>query len=86
MAALRAFSSAIETWHDDAHMKIQMATGLNMMNPMTNINLGEFWRLHYFINARFEQKLKTYRQSASQSIPTVITQIESQAHSSVPSI
>lgn len=86
VAALRNFSSAIEQWHNNAHMQIQMGTGLNMMNPMTNIHLREFWRLHYFINAKFEAKLRSYRQSSSQSIPTVIAGIEANAHSSVPRI
>ena len=67
-------------------MQIQMTTGLNMMNPMTNIHLREFWRLHYIINAKFEAKLRSYRQSGSQSIPVVIASMEAGAHSSLPRI
>jgi hypothetical protein len=56
------------------------------MNPTTNLHLREFWRLHYFINAKFEAKLRSYRQSSSQSIPAVIAGIEAGAHSSVTRI
>jgi hypothetical protein len=86
IAALRAFSSAIQSWHNGAHMRIQAATGLNMMDAGTNIYLREFWRLHYFINAKFESKLRSYRQVSTQSIPTVIANIESNNHSLVSRI
>lgn len=86
LAALRSFSSSIQSWHNGAHMDIQNATGLNMMNAGTNIYLREFWQLHYFINAKFENKLRSYRHSSTQSIPTVIAHIESGHHSSVPKI
>ena len=86
LAALSAFSVAIQSWHNGAHMSIQMATGLNMMNAGTNIYLREFWQLHYFINARFESKLRNYRHVATQSIPSVIAHIESGHHSAVPRI
>ena len=86
LAGLRAFSAAIENWHNGAHMSIQAATGLNMMNAGTNIYLREFWRLHYFINAQFERKLRNYRHVATQSIPTVIAHLDSDHHSAVPRI
>jgi len=86
IAGLRNFSLAIQQWHNGAHMEIQNATGLNMMDAGTNIFLREFWQLHYFINARFERKLRSYRSSSNQSIPNVIAQIESNQHSSVPRI
>lgn len=86
VAALRNFARVIEQWHNNAHEQIMMATGLDMMNPTTNLHLREFWRLHYFINAKFEAKLRSYRQLSSQSIPTVIAGIDANAHSSVPRI
>ena len=82
-AGLMDFSTAIQGWHNGAHMSIQMATGLNMMNAGTNIYLREFWQLHYFINAKFESKLKNYRHVANQSIPDVIAHIETNHHSAV---
>jgi hypothetical protein len=51
--SLAAFSTAIENWHNEAHMAVGMANGEDLMNPATNIFLRDFWRLHYFINARF---------------------------------
>ena len=59
-ASLAAFSSQIESWHNEAHMAVEMATGENMMNPATNIFLRNFWRLHYFIDARFLEALDAY--------------------------
>ena len=85
-AALRGFSADIQNWHNDAHMRIQMATGLNMMNAGTNIYLREFWQLHYFINTRFETKLGNYRHVANQPIPAVIAHIETNHHNAVPRI
>lgn len=46
-------------------MAIGMATGVDMMEPLTNINHVEFWRLHYFINAKFFQQLRRYDQVGS---------------------
>jgi len=63
--SLAAFSSAIEGWHNQAHMAVEMATGENMMNPATNIFLRDFWRLHYFINARFLEALAAYDPAGS---------------------
>ena len=75
--ALEDFSSELEAWHNDAHMNIGMAIHKNLMNPRTNVKIPEFWRLHYFINDRFEEKLQTFRASASQTLPTVIAGLES---------
>jgi hypothetical protein len=60
--SLAACSLAIESWHNDAHMAVGMAIGAEaqMMDPARNISLREFWRLHYFINARFEAALRRY--------------------------
>ncbi len=58
--SLAAFSSAIEGWHNEAHMAVEMATGENMMDPATNVFLRNFWRLHYFINGRFLEALAAF--------------------------
>lgn len=58
--SLAAFSSAIENWHNDAHMAVENATGEDMMNPLTNVLLQNFWRLHYFIDARFMEALVNF--------------------------
>ena len=54
------FSSRIESWHNEAHMAVETATGENMMNPLTNIYLRNFWRLHYFINDRFLEAINAF--------------------------
>jgi hypothetical protein len=58
--SLATFSTNVENWHNEAHMAVQMATGENLMDPLTNILLRNFWRLHYFINARFLEALSAY--------------------------
>ena len=58
--SLAAFSSDIEGWHNEAHMAVEMATGEDMMDPATNIFLRNFWRLHYFIDARFVEALDKF--------------------------
>lgn len=63
--SLAAFSHDIEGWHNEAHMAIGMATGVDMMDARTNITHVEFWRLHYFINAKFFQQLQRYDPSGS---------------------
>jgi hypothetical protein len=64
VAELETFSGDLEAWHNDVHMQIGMATGRNLMNPRTNVRLREFWRLHYFINDRFEEQLAHYSADA----------------------
>jgi hypothetical protein len=59
------FSSDLEAWHNDAHMQVGMATGHDLMNPRTNVRRPEFWRLHYFINQRFEEQLTSYKAGAT---------------------
>lgn len=54
---LEEFSAEVEQWHNDAHMAVGMAFHKNLMNPKTNVKLVIFWRLHYFINDRFEETL-----------------------------
>jgi hypothetical protein len=57
---LERYSRAIEGWHNEAHMVIGEVTGLDMMDPRANVFFTEFWNLHYFINARFEEQLAAY--------------------------
>ena len=84
--AFGTFSADVEDWHNRAHMAIEMATHTNMMDPLTNIRLRDFWRLHFFIQSKFESRLRTFRQTPSQALPDVIAQIETADHAAVPSI
>lgn len=84
--ALESFSLAIERWHGAAHMAVGQAEGVDMMNPLTNIRLKQFWRLHYFINGKFEGKLRAYRQRTNQDAAAVIAGIEASNHAYVPFI
>ncbi len=70
------FSGDLEAWHNDAHMQVGMATGHNLMNPRTNVRRPEFWRLHYFINERFEEQLRNFAGSASAKPADVVGQLE----------
>ncbi len=66
LQGLANYSLAIERWHNvEGHMVVGMVTGRgeDMMNPLVNIFFPEFWRLHYFINERFEEQLSSYAQS-----------------------
>lgn len=82
--SLRGFSRELETWHNHAHMSVEMALGVDMMNPRTNIYVLEFWRLHYFIQARFAAELRRFRPGVQQ--PTAIARVEDAHHSFVPKI
>ncbi len=64
LAELEEYSQAIEAWHNDAHMVIGQVTGLDMMDPRANVFFTEFWNLHFFINARFEEQLRSYADNA----------------------
>src|SRR5215217_7315326 len=67
LQGLANYSLAIERWHNvEGHMVVGMVTGRgeDMMNPLVNIFFPEFWRLHYFINDRFEEQLAAYAQAA----------------------
>lgn len=86
IGSLKRFSRAIENWHNHAHHHVGMATGVDLMDAETNIYEPEFWRLHYFINQRFEAKLRDFRRRSNQSIPRVVEGIEAQHHRAVPSI
>jgi hypothetical protein len=63
--SLAAFSLAIESWHNEAHMAVMNATGEDLMNPATNVFLRNFWRLHYFIDARFLAALAAFEKPGS---------------------
>lgn len=83
--ALAAFSAAVEDWHNGAHMRIEMRDGVNMMDPRTNIFVRQFWRLHYFINARFEEQLRSFDPPGTPA-SGVVARIESNNHNMVPLI
>ena len=75
LAGFESFSFDLEGWHNDAHMNIGMAIHRNLMNPRTNVKIPQFWRLHYFINDRFEEQLRNY--GAAGSAPAdVVTGLE----------
>jgi hypothetical protein len=60
LQGLADYSRAIERWHNvEGHMVVGNVTGRgeDMMDPRVNIFFPEFWRLHYFINDRFEDQL-----------------------------
>ena len=76
LAELEDFSNELEGWHNDAHMSIGMAIHKNLMNAKTNVKIPQFWRLHYFINDRFEEKFKKYRAAASDTVPQVVAGLE----------
>jgi hypothetical protein len=82
--SLANFSTAIETWHNEAHMAIGMATNTPMMDPGQNVFYLPFWRLHYFINERFLEELGHF-----DGLGTAVKQVkrlERKAHSAVGQI
>jgi hypothetical protein len=67
LQGLANYSLAIERWHNvEGHMVVGQVSGrgMDMMNPLVNIFFPEFWRLHYFINERFEEQLASYARGA----------------------
>jgi hypothetical protein len=67
LQGLADYSLAIERWHNvEGHMAVGIVTGRgeDMTKPLVNIFFPEFWRLHCFINDRFEEQLASYAQSA----------------------
>ncbi len=75
LASIEEFSFELEGWHNDAHMNIGMAIHKNLMAPRTNVKIPQFWQLHYFINSRFEEKLKNFGAAAS-TASTVVSSLE----------
>ena len=61
LGELAAASSAIESWHNNAHMQIGMATQSPMMDPRQNIFFRPFWQLHLYIDNLYGATLKQYR-------------------------
>lgn len=74
-----AFSFNLEGWHNEAHMAVQMATGENMMDPLTNIFLRNFWRLHYFIDNRFVEALAAF--DGTGSVKQQVSRLRRKYHS-----
>lgn len=58
--SLARFSRQLESWHNEAHWAVSIATGQDLMNPLTNIMLRNFWRLHYFIDIKFLEALAEF--------------------------
>ena len=58
--SMAGFSANIEGWHNEAHMAVETVTGENMMDPLTNVYLRNFWRLHFFINDRFLNAINAF--------------------------
>ena len=78
-ASLREFSEDLEGWHNEAHMAVETSTGEDMMNPSTNILLRNFWRLHYFIDARFLEALAAF--DGKDSVKKRISRLKKKYHS-----
>ncbi len=87
---LQAFSTDIEGWHNGAHARIQVATGVPMMNPSENIFYRVFWQLHFFIDDRFKVGLEQYETAvhpgAFLNVSAIAAHIEVSHHSWVPRI
>ena len=90
LGELASFSSSIESWHNTAHMRIGMATGVPMMDPRQNIFFRPFWQLHFYIDSFFETVLKQYADNAHPNqfvTPESVTgHIEASHHGWVPRI
>jgi hypothetical protein len=81
--SLANFSVGIESWHNDAHMAVGEAFGIedDMMNPRVNIYYREFWRLHYFINDRFLAELRRY--DSSGTVTQKMNRLEQNQHNNL---
>ncbi len=90
LEGLRAFSAEIESWHNGAHAAIQVATGVPMMNAAENIFYQAFWRLHLFIDNKFQAALQQYEASthpdAFLNVSSIAAHIEVTHHTWVPEI
>jgi hypothetical protein len=76
--SFEVFSGDVEAWHNDAHMAVGMATHHDLMNPRTNVRRPEFWRLHYFINAKLQEQLRHFG-GAGTTASDVVAQLEGNA-------
>ncbi len=90
LSDLEAFSTDIESWHNGAHARIQVATGVPMMNAAENIFYRVFWQLHFFIDDRFKVGLQQYEAAvhpgAFLNVSAIAAHIEIRHHSWVPRI
>lgn len=90
LAELAHLSTAIESWHNTAHMAIGMATGTPMMDPRQNIFFRPFWQLHRYIDDLFVQALSQYgdRAHSNQFVTasSVASHLEAAHHGWVPRI
>jgi hypothetical protein len=92
LQGLANYSLAIERWHNvEGHMVVGQVTGrgMDMMNPLVNIFFPEFWRLHYFINDRFDDQLASYAQAAHPDLALatprdVVNHLEETHHNDLP--
>ena len=83
LQGLADFSRAIEGWHNEAHMVIADKTGNPLMDPGRNVFYRRFWRLHLFIDQRFESEMTSYAQAAHPQLTTsaqVIDHLENSHH------
>lgn len=80
LSELVMYSRAIEGWHNESHMVIGEVTGLDMMDARANVFFAEFWNLHFFINASFEEQARAYATAAHpqlQGMAAIVAHIES---------
>jgi hypothetical protein len=81
---LAEYSAQLENWHNIAHGVIADVTNTPAMNDFTlNVFLSIFWRLHGFINLRFEQEMRSYAISAHPQIRSpsaIVRHIENEHH------
>ncbi len=83
--ALVRFSREIEQWYSGA-LAMMAYPGHEMGDAGKSVRLLDFWRLRYFVNARFEQKLRTFRDGREQTVAQVIASIEAQYPTRLPEI
>jgi hypothetical protein len=87
---LRLLSENIENWHNGAHARIQVATGVPMMNAAENIFYRVFWQLHFYIDDRFKEGLQQYEAEvhpdAFLNVSAIAAHIEVSHHSWVQEI
>jgi hypothetical protein len=90
LGELVTFSTALESWHNTAHMDIGTATRTPMMDPRQNIFFRPFWQLHFYIDDLFTTTLTQYGERAHPGqfvIPSAIAgHIEARHHGWVPRI
>jgi hypothetical protein len=90
LGELVTFSTAIESWHNTAHMGIGTATGTPMMDPRQNIFFRPFWQLHFYIDDLFGTALRQYGDRAHPGqfviASAIAGHIEARHHGWVPRI